>query len=358
MSKFIIKSFRILFLVSIALFAVSCSSTKKTDNVKREVILFPSPPDTARIQFLTAINSSDDISVEPSGLKKFLSGSSKISSIHKPHGICAIKNKLFVVDYKVGEIAIIDFQKRTFTSINPTGLGNLKTPLNCFADTSGNLYVLDLGRGEIVVFDYDMNYKNCFGIKTFEKPTDVCSYKDKIYVSDMKKNKIFVFSKDDFKLINSFPNVSEKDTAFLHQPIHITIQNDKLYITDFGEFHIKVFDLDGKFLSTVGTYGEYPGQFSRPKGIAVDRSDILYAIDAQFNNVQIFNGSAEALMDFGGEKIGTGFLDMPIRIAIDYDNIDFFKEYVDSKYRLKYLIYVTNQFGNDKVNVYGFIELR
>ena len=49
---------------------------------------------------------------------------------------------------------------------------------------------------------------------------------------------------------------------------------------------------------------------------------------------------------------------MPIRITLDYDNLDYFKQYVDAKYNLKYLIYITNQFGDDKVTVYGFIELK
>ncbi len=358
MLKPIIIINRIILILALITLISSCATQKKTDTAKQETIFFPPPPDTARVQFLTTISQSTDITGEASSFKKYVSGKDDNSGIQKPHGISVIKNKIFVVDFKLGGIYKIDFQNKSFEFKNPPGLGNLKNPINCFADTNGNLFVTDQVRKEIVVFDHDMNYKNSFGLKILEKPTDVVAYKDKIYVSDMKQMKIFVFSKDDYKLLSSFPNVSDKDTAFIHQPIHIAVVNDIFYVTDFGEFHIKKFDLNGNFISNVGTYGEYPGQFSRPKGIAVDKDDYLYVIDAQFNNVQIFNRNGEPMMDFGGEKMGPGFLDMPIRITIDYDNLDYFRKYVDSKYNLKYLIFVTNQFGPDRITVYGFVDLK
>ena len=52
-----------------------------------------------------------------------------------------------------------------------------------------------------------------------------------------------------------------------------------------GDAKIKIFNLDGKYLSAVGGYGKELGQFVRPKGIAVDKSDILYVTDAGFENV-------------------------------------------------------------------------
>jgi len=337
---------------------VSCATNKSTNNTKRELIFFPAPPDTAKIQFLTVINNSNDITGEQSSFDKFTKKKENKSGIIKPFGISVIKNKIFVVDSKRAGIDIIDLQKTTFEFKNPTGLGNLKTPLNCFADTSGNLFVTDMTRKEIVVFDYDMNFKASFGIKIIEKPGDLCAYKDKIYVTDTKNMKIFVFSKSDYKLVTSFPDVSEKDSAFLHQPNHISIRNDIIYVTDFGEFVIKKYDLNGKFLGTVGSYGDSPGQFTRPKGLTVDRNDFLYVLDSRYNNVQIFNRLGQLMLFFGGDKAGHGFLNMPIKITIDYDNLDYFREYVDSKYDLKYLIFITNQFGDDRVTVYGFVELK
>jgi sugar lactone lactonase YvrE len=100
------------------------------------------------------------------------------------------------------------------------------------------------------------------------------------------------------------------------------------------------------------------GQFVRPKGIACDKEDNLYVVDAGFENVQIFNSNNQLLMFFGGPYKGPGDMWLPARVIIDYDNIKYFTKYVDSKYDLNYLIIVSNQYGPDKINVYGGVSLK
>jgi hypothetical protein len=46
---------------------------------------------------------------------------------------------------------------------------------------------------------------------------------------------------------------------------------------------------------------------------------------------------------------------LPADVTIDYGNLGYFSQYVDSSFNLEYLIFVTNQYGPDKVNVYGFV---
>ena len=76
-------------------------------------------------------------------------------------------------------------------------------------------------------------------------------------------------------------------------------------------------------------------------------------VDAGFENVQIFNKDRKLLMYFGGSYKGPGDMWLPAKIIIDYDNLEYFQKYVDPGFTLKYLIFVTNQYGPDKVNVYG-----
>ncbi|MCK5521311.1 MAG: hypothetical protein KAI81_09380, partial [Candidatus Marinimicrobia bacterium] len=47
---------------------------------------------------------------------------------------------------------------------------------------------------------------------------------------------------------------------------------------------------------------------------------------------------------------------LPAQISIDYDNTEYFEKYLIPGYTLKYIILVSNQFGPDKIGVYGFIE--
>ena len=97
-------------------------------------------------------------------------------------------------------------------------------------------------------------------------------------------------------------------------------------------------------------------QMVRPKGIAVDRESNLYVVDAGIENTQIFNKEGKLLMYFGGTYEGPGGMWLPAKITIDYYNMKYFQKYVDPDFVLKYLILVTNQFGPDKLNVYGRVD--
>ena len=61
-------------------------------------------------------------------------------------------------------------------------------------------------------------------------------------------------------------------------------------------------------------------------------------------------------MFFGGPYKGPGDMWLPAKVIVDYDNLDYFRQYVDPKFNLKYLIIVSNQYGPDKISVYGAVS--
>ena len=63
-----------------------------------------------------------------------------------------------------------------------------------------------------------------------------------------------------------------------------------------------------------------PGYFAQPKGIAVDTQGHVYAVDANFETVQIFNDQGALLMDFGQEGHQPGAFWLPAGIFIDRRN--------------------------------------
>jgi hypothetical protein len=62
------------------------------------------------------------------------------------------------------------------------------------------------------------------------------------------------------------------------------------------------------------------------------------------------------LMHFGGPYNKPGDMWLPAGIAIDYENLNYFSQFVDKSFDLQYLIFVTNQYGPDKISVYGFVK--
>ena len=119
---------------------------------------------------------------------------------------------------------------------------------------------------------------------------------------------------------------------------------------------IKRYTLDGEYIDSIGSRGDGLGQFAKLKGIAVDSESNIYAVDASFDNVQMFNNEGKLLMAFGGHYEGPGGLIIPAKVMIDYDNLQYFQKYVDPAFDLKYLIFVTSQYGPDLINVYGRVE--
>jgi DNA-binding beta-propeller fold protein YncE len=65
--------------------------------------------------------------------------------------------------------------------------------------------------------------------------------------------------------------------------------------------------------------GDSTGQFSRPKGAAVDPAGRVYVVDGIFDNIQIFDQTGRLLMPLGeaGSKAGEFWL--PNGIAIRRD---------------------------------------
>ena len=336
---------------------ISCSRSLHPAGGPKTLVIYPAPPDTARIQFLLRISNSADIEGNRGGFKKFILGKKEEQPIGKPYGVAIFNGKIYLCDGLKHGLEIIDLKKNTFENFIPTAKGELKNPINCFVDKNENLFVADGDRKQIVVFNAKGVYHTSFGEKENFKPTDVFIHDDKLWVSNVTGHQINVYSNDSsFKLLFKFPEVNLDSPGYLFSPTNIFVTDEYVYVTDFGDFKIKIYTKEGKFVKTVGTYGEGLGQFARPKGIAVDRESNLYVVDAGFENAQIFDKNGKLLMFFGGNYKGPGDMWLPAKIAIDYDNLQYFEKYVDPEYHLKYLILVTNQFGPDKLNIYGHIE--
>ena len=334
----------------------SCSGDISKTNFEKNLVIFPSPPDTARIQFLTSISDSRDVIGKQSSFSRFILGEEEPKQINKPYGIEIENGKIYVCDVSIRGLEIIDLQEQTFEYFIPKGKGALQMPVNCFVDEEGFLYVADIQRKQIVIFDNNLNYYESFGERENFKPSDVFVMDNKIWVSNNANNRVSIFSKETFKLIDYFPKSVEGDDDFLYSPTNLFVSRDEIYVSDFGDFRIKIYDHEGNFISSVGSFGNRLGQFVRPKGIAVDRNSNLYVVDAGFENVQIFDKNNKLLMFFGGNYTGPGNMWLPAKVIVDYDNLDYFKKYLDPSYHLKYLVLVTNQYGPDKINVYGAIE--
>jgi hypothetical protein len=350
-------SFQLLVVILCIIITGSCSREFSKTNESEGLVIYPQPPDTARVQYLTSFSSSTDFNGKQSAINKFMFGEEVPKPLIKPYGITYSKSKIYICDSGIEGLAVMDFSKKSFDYFIPSGKGQLQLPLNCSVDDSGFLFIADANRHQIVVFDNEGKYISEFGEKseTF-KPTDVFVFSNRIYVVSVKDQKVFVYDKTNYRLVTSFPSLETGDDGYLYQPTNLFIDQNSVYVSDMGDNKIKVFSHDGKYQRSVGGYGSYAGQLMRPKGVAVDEKSNLFVTDAAFENVQIFNKEGKVMMFFGGPYKKHGDMWLPADVTISYTGLEYFIKYVDESFSLKYLIFVTNQYGPDKVSVYGFVE--
>jgi DNA-binding beta-propeller fold protein YncE len=351
-----IKSLKFIFYLFFVIGMVACSKNTRLQKSKPEVVVYPSPPDTVRIQFLKSFNTSIDVEGQRSKFGVFLAGEVPPKPIIKPYGVTMHDGKIYLCDLDMNGLEIMDLANESFEYFTPKGLGKLQLPINCFVDSLGYLFIADSKRKQVVIYNENHEYVNSLGGNEKDKPTDVFVVDGKIWVADVANGRVDVYKNDStYQFLYSIPKDGVED-AKLYQPTNLFVSPEKVYVSDFGEFNIKIYDHEGNFLNKIGSYGKNLGQFARPKGIAVDREGILYVVDAAFENVQMFDKEGKLLMFFGGSYQGPGDMWLPAKVSISYEGLEYFQKYVDDNYTLKYLVLVTNNFGPDRLNVYGYIE--
>jgi len=101
-----------------------------------------------------------------------------------------------------------------------------------------------------------------------------------------------------------------------------------------------------------------PGNFARPKHVAVDDDGTVYVVDAAFQNVQMFNDRGDLLMFFGSGGFHEGAMSLPAGIAVADGELELLEPYVHPAFEAERFVLVTNQFGLHKVAVYALGRLK
>lgn len=340
-----------------------CAATPPKAPEKLEPAFYPRPPDAPRIQHLATYASARDLEVSKggSGLKDFLLGDEKLDeALVRPYGVAVSDGKIYVADSRAPGLAIFDLKVRTFSLMPGTGAGRMQRPINVTIDADGTKYVTDTARDQVLVYDRSDRFLAAYGGKDEFKPVDTAIAGERLYVVDIEHHEVQVLDKRTGKLQFKFGRSSADAENALHQPTNLAIGADgDVYIVETGNFRVARFTADGKFVRHYGEAGQAPGQFARPKGIAIDRAGRLYVGDAAFQNVQIFDNDGRILMAFGEPLNDTSpGLNLPAGVAVDYDNVAFFRNLADPNFTIEHLILVVSQFGPNQVDVFGFGKMR
>ncbi|MEY4386436.1 MAG: hypothetical protein RLY20_1719, partial [Verrucomicrobiota bacterium] len=343
---------------AVALVALAALASCATKPKLTKTLFYPPAPDVPRFQYLTGFSSEKELFGE-SGFQKFVVGSAKTEVlVGKPYGIAARKDEIVFCDTGFSGAGFFELNRKRMDRLIPEGQEKMMAPINAAFDGRGNLYVTDTEREQVMIYGPDRAPQDPLGRKGEMKPCGICVAGENLYVTDLKNHQVRIYSLPDRKLVRSIPRADDKPEAKLFSPVNVAVDGKgNVYVCDPGSFCVQVYDAEGKHLRKLGSQGLGPGKFARPRGIAADRDGRVYVVDAATQKIQLFDNEGRLLIFLGDPTIsGPGSTHLPAGVAVDYENVGFFQKYAAPGKQLEYVVYLTNQYGDPKISVYGFLK--
>lgn len=285
-------------------------------------LVWPSPPDEAKIEYVASVVSSKDLGIKKSFLSRtidFLFGEDELP-LSAPFGMHSDKERVYVTDIVSKSLYIFDKKENEMLTIEGSKKEKFLYPIDVVTDSNGNIYVSDSVRVKIYVFKKNGDFSHTIAPKILQRPVGIAISSDdkKLYIIDSVSSQIHVTTlKGEF--IGSIGKNGLGDGEF-NRPTFIDVGSDgKLYVADSMNHRVQILDKDGKFIRKFGQLGNEIGCFGSPRGISVDSQNNIYVSDTMFNNMQIFNQNGELLMVLGryGDKKGEFSLPEDISITAD-----------------------------------------
>ena len=134
------------------------------------------------------------------------------------------------------------------------------------------------------------------------------------YVVDTINNRVLIYESDG-TFIKSFGSFGTGNGQF-NTPTKLVQVGDYIYVVDQGNNRIEKFTHDGTYVSQWGSYGSGPGQFISPYDITSDGT-YLYVTDTGNNRVEIFDLNGNYIGQFGTAGTDPGQFESPMGIATD-----------------------------------------
>jgi DNA-binding beta-propeller fold protein YncE len=180
-------------------------------------------------------------------------------------------------------------------TIGAEGSGELQfdQPNGITVDDQGRIFIAEQTNRRVQVLNRDYTFAGFFGVAgsgtgQFEKPMGIAAdATGRIYVTDENLSKVVVFDRVtgssppqwQFKFEFARTGVGQIDGT---ESIAIDRVLQRIYLSDEGQRHVKVYNLQGGFLQIFGSSGSGLGQFSpsgQPEGVAIDENHYIYVND-------------------------------------------------------------------------------
>ena len=292
-------------LLGLAVLVGGCATAPRKQLAESHLV-WPAPPQKARIRFLRSIYGEDVFSHGPTfsdNLRDFLAGEKpKKTELVQPMGLTVSDDgqRLYVSDFVQSAVFVFDFKHQNFNKIE-----GLARPVGLALDGQQNLYVVEQEKKGVTVFDPAGKPLRFISDPSLQRPTGIAidRQRRKIYVVDTSHTKsadhsVKIFSLDG-KFLGRLGKGKGAGPGYFMFPTYATLDaKGNVYVTDTLNSRVEMFDPEGNYLKSFGKRGDGWGMFDKPKGVALDSFGNLYVADSGWSNVQIFNSKGQILLFF------------------------------------------------------------
>jgi hypothetical protein len=92
---------------------------------------------------------------------------------------------------------------------------------------------------------------------------------------------------------------AKPEMAMLNNPLDLKVDDQgRVYVMDWGDVHIKVYDSQGRFLRTIGRKGQGPGEFDTPSFFDLTKSGKICILDGRQRRVTFLTSQGEYVSSF------------------------------------------------------------
>jgi len=324
----VLKQHAAIILILSVIFLLLGSCVKQAVEQRKPLpeIVWPQPPEKAKIRFVNAVSRPEDLQIKSTAFRRFVdyfTGKTDMEMI-APYGVATDSaGRLYVVDTALKTVHVFDVSAEEYYTFL-TKDSSLVSPIDiAIDDKRGYIYVSDSGEKTVKIFkDRGRAFVGEIGKGVFDRPTGLAVNEktSELLVVDTLNASILRYDLND----NGFKGIlggNGSATGGFHFPTNIYVTKDgMILVSDSLNFRVQMFSPEGNFLRMFGSEGDQPGYFSRPRGVASDSDGNIYVVDALFDNVQIFNNQGELLMAFGSHGKGYGEFWLPTGIFIDQND--------------------------------------
>jgi len=271
---------------------------------------------------------------------------SATGQFNDPTGLALSGNELFVSDARNGRVQVFDLTGKFIRSFGKSGdkPGELGRPMN-LAISGNEVFVPEYFNDRIQVFDLDGKSKRIIGSSgsgpgQFNAPGGVAIGPDgALYVADFYNHRIEKL-KNDGTFIRQWGTTGKSGirAGQFGYPTDVAIgANNSLYVADGYNDRIQVFDSSGEFSFKWGgplamnIYGPFNGWFATVTSVAIDKAGNVFVADFYNDRIQKFASDGTFLTSFGSKGSGPGQFSYPIAIAIGGDGSIFVADYGNNR---------------------------